>query len=57
MRNTILAIAALLCFVQAVICAATNEPSNAASWFGWFAFCILIATLRACLIDIKRGRA
>lgn len=55
MRNTILALASILCFVQAVICAATNQPTNAASWFGWFSFFILVATLRACLIDIRKG--
>ena len=54
-RALILALVAVGCIVQAIVCAATSEPVNAANWFGFGFVALAILTLRACLVDIKRG--
>lgn len=52
----VLVLFALVCIVQAVVCAATLEATNAANWFGFGFVALAVATLRACLIDCTRGR-
>lgn len=54
-RAVVLTAIAVGCIVQAIVCGAANEPVNAANWFGFGVLSLAILTLRACLIDIKRG--
>lgn len=54
-RAAALAIIATLTVIQAVICAATGEAVQAANWFGAGFLALGILTLRACLIDIRKG--
>jgi len=58
MRNPlyfVLAAVAMFAFVMAILSGALDQPSNAANWAGLSFLSIGLLTLRACLIDIRKG--